>query len=167
MKHLVLFRAGEEWGFTLVELVVVLSLLALAAAISLPSGTSLRRSGETGAAAREMLLFLKMARWTAIVSGTPTRLASFARRDDPATWYVMERLLDTVWIPEAETHRLPEHVRMKTTGAAVKEFTPRGTSVMGSILLEGEGGAVYRISFNPATGRVRLYREGEEVGHDR
>jgi hypothetical protein len=37
---------------------------------------------------------------------------------------------------------------------------------MGSIILTGPGGARYRLSLNPATGRVRLYRGKEEVGDE-
>lgn len=166
MTGLILIPAGERAGFTLLELVVVLSIVALAAVISVPSITSLRRSGEAGAAAREMLLTMRMARWRAIVSGSSTRIATFARQGDSAVWYVVERQDGAVWIPEGDGHRIPEAVRTRTTGHAVKHFTPRGTSSMGSIIFEGAGGGFYRLSLNPATGRVRLYRGESEVGHD-
>jgi len=37
---------------------------------------------------------------------------------------------------------------------------------MGSIIFEGASGGSYRLSMNPATGRVRFYRGDEEVGRD-
>lgn len=163
---MILIPAGGRAGVTLLELVVVLSIVALAAAIAVPSITSLRRSGEAGAAAREMLLTMRMARWRAIVSGSSTRIATFSRQGDTAVWYVVERQDGAVWIPEGDGHRIPEGVRTRTTGQAVKHFTPRGTSSMGSIIFEGAAGGSYRLSLNPATGRVRLYRGESEVGYD-
>jgi len=166
MSGMILIRAGEKTGFTVLELVVVLSLLALMTVVTMPSVMSLRRAGDAGMAAREMLLSLKMARWKAIVSGSPTRLATFAKRGDSAVWYVIERQEGAIWIPDGEGHRIPEGVRTRTTGHAVKSFTPQGTSSMGSVIFEGEGGASYRLSLNPATGRARLYRGDQEVGYD-
>lgn len=160
-------RHGARPGFSLLELVVVLSIVALATAIAAPAIRSLSRSGQTAATAREMLLCLKIARWKAIVSGCRTRLTTFSRMGGGVLWYVMEKEDGAVWIPEGERHRVPEGVRIRTTGPEPKVFNPNGTSSMGSIVLSGAGPQAYRLSFNPAVGRVRLYRGGYEVGYGR
>jgi prepilin-type N-terminal cleavage/methylation domain-containing protein len=161
-----LVGAGEGRGFSLLEVVVVLSVVAVAAAVTMPAVGSLSRAGNTQSAAREMYLCLKIARWKAIVSGCRTRLATFARRGDSAVWYVIERQEGTVWIPMGEGHRVPDGVRIRMTGPISKQFTPEGTCTMGSIIFEGASGGSYRLSMNPATGRVRFYRGDEEVGRD-
>jgi len=166
MNGLIIIPADGRAGVTLLELVVVLSIVALAAAVTVPSIASLRRSGEAGAAAREMLLTMRAARWRAIVTGSPTRIVTFARQGDSAVWYVVERQDGAVWIPEGAGHRIPEGVRVSTTGPAVKHFTPRGTSSMGSVVFQAAGGGSYRLSLNPVTGRARLYRGESEVGYD-
>jgi prepilin-type N-terminal cleavage/methylation domain-containing protein len=166
MNGMLLVRAGERTGFSLLEVVVVLSIVALAAAVAMPAVGSLRRGRDTRSAAHEMYLCLKMARWKAIVSGCRTRLATFARQGDSAVWYVIERQEGTVWIPEGEGHRVPDGVRIRMTGPVSKQFTPEGTCTMGSIIFEGASGGCYRLSMNPATGRVRFYRGDEEVGRD-
>jgi prepilin-type N-terminal cleavage/methylation domain-containing protein len=166
MNGLILIPTGGRAGVTLLELVVVLSVVALAAAVTVPSVSSLRRTGEAGAAAREMLLTMRAARWRAVVTGSSTRIVTFARQGDTAVWYVVERQDGAVWIPEGAGHRVPEGVRMTTTGPAVKHFSPRGTSNMGSVVFEAAGGGSYRLSLNPATGRARLYRGENEVGYD-
>lgn len=144
------------------EVLIVLSLAALAAALFAPHLRTFSRGCETAAVAREMLLSMRAAHWKAILSGRRTRLSTFARKGDPALWYVIEEEEDGVWIPESPDHRIPEGVLMRATGPGTKVFNPDGTSSMGSIILEGAGGASCRLALNPLTGRVRFYRGESE-----
>ncbi len=150
-------------GFTLMEVLVALSLAALATALFTPHLRTFSRRNETAAAAREMMLCMRSAHWKAILSGCRVRLSTFSRKGDPALRYVIEKDEDGLWIPEAVDHRIPEGVLMRATGPGTKIFNPDGTSSMGSVILEGAGGASYRLALNPLTGRVRFYRGGTEL----
>ncbi len=151
-------------GYSLLELVVVLSIAALAAVISFPSLRIFSGEGRPGPAAREMLLTMRMARWKALSSGRGARLAIYEQKADESARYVVEREKGSAWVVEGRPHFLPGGVEVKTTGPALKVFYPNGTCSMGSVIFSGPGGARYRLSLNPATGRIRLYRGEEEVG---
>jgi prepilin-type N-terminal cleavage/methylation domain-containing protein len=153
-------------GYSLPELVVVLSIAALAAAVAFPGLLVFSSEGRPGPAAREMLLTMRMARWKALSSGCRTRLAIYGRNGEEKARYVVEREEESAWVAEGGTHSIPEGVEVKTTGPALKVFYPNGTCSMGSVILTGTGGTRYRLSLNPATGRARLYRGGEEVGNE-
>lgn len=155
-------KAGR--GFSLVELVIVLGILLLALALAGPGVKSFVKGREASAAAREMLLCLTAARWKAVVSGRPVRLSTAAGASGEAIWYFLEKQRETGWEREGDRHRLPAGVRLTSTGPPVKVFHPNGTSSFGSLILTGEGGGRHRLSLNPATGRVRLWRGEKEVG---
>ncbi len=153
-------------GYSLLELVVVLSIAALVAAISLPGLQLFSGAGRPGPVAREMLLTMRMARWKALSSGCRTRLAIYGQSGDESARYVVEREEGSAWVADGGVHPLPDGVEVRTTGPALKVFYPNGTCGMGSIILTGPGGVHYRLSLNPATGRVRLYRGEKEVGDE-
>jgi prepilin-type N-terminal cleavage/methylation domain-containing protein len=153
---LVAEKMGKR-GFSLVELLVVLGLLLLTLALAVPGFRSLVRGGETERAARDMYLALRVARWKAVASGCRTRIVPAGGA------YRMEREGEGRWVADGKIHRLPKSVGLWTTGPADKIFNPNGTCSMGSIVLTGEGGRRSRLSLNPATGRVRLWRGGREV----
>lgn len=166
MDNMLFFRIEGRPGFTLLELLFLLSLAALLATLIAPSLRSYGRQGETTAAAREMLAVMQAAHWKAVLSGRRVRLAQYTRRGDRALWYVMEREEGGVWLPVGEGHRIPERVRMSTKGSPVKVFNPNGTCSMGSVSLTGPGGKSCRLALNPLTGRVRLYRGDREDGSE-
>jgi prepilin-type N-terminal cleavage/methylation domain-containing protein len=153
-------------GYSLLELIVVLSIVALAAAIALPDLQIFSGAGRPGHAAREMLLTMRMARWKALSSGRGTRLAIYGREAGESARYVVEREEGSGWVAEGRAHLLPAGIEVRTTGPARKVFYPNGTCSLGSVIFTGPGGARYRLSLNPATGRVRLYRGEEEVGNE-
>lgn len=150
-------------GFSLVELVLVLGMLLLAAALALPDLHSLTRGRETEKAAREMLMALRIARWRAAASGYRTRISTGGAEGGRQPGYVMEREVRGRWVADGKRRRLPEGVDLWTTGPSAKVFNPNGTCSLGSIVLSGDGGRRYRLSLNPATGRVRLWRGEKEL----
>ena len=153
-------------GYSLLELITVLAVIALAGAIAFPGMRGYPAYGRPGPAAREMLLTMRMARWKALSSGRGTSLAIYGRETGEGPRYVLEREEGSGWVAEGRSHPLPDGVEVRTTGPARKVFYPNGTCSLGSVILTGPGGARYRLSLNPATGRVRLYRGEEEVGNE-
>jgi hypothetical protein len=88
------------------------------------------------------------------------------RRGPGGTWLLgTERQDGGSWVTEGEDRRIAAGVVLAVAGPAEKVFNPDGTCSFGSITLRGAGGAVYRCTLAPATGRVRLYRGDREAGH--
>lgn len=150
-------------GYTLVELVTVLAILATVAALSYPSLAGLLRGQEVEAAAIGVARQLRLAQWRAVVTGDRARVA--ARQEGGGIWrFLIERERGTAWVPDGEEQTLPAGTVVAIAGPAAKVFNPDGTCSLGSITVRGPGGAVYRCTLAPATGRVRFYRGDREAG---
>jgi type II secretion system protein H len=153
-----------EAGHTLLELATVVAVVAVAAALAYPSLAGLRRGQELEAAAVGVAQSLRLARWRAIAAGQRVRVAP--RRGSDGSWRIgTEReAAGGGWVDDGEARRVPPGAILAVAGPAEKVFNPDGTCSFGSIALRGEGGAVYRCTLAPATGRVRLYRGDREAG---
>jgi hypothetical protein len=109
---------------------------------------------------------LRLAQWRAAATGARVRVAP--NRTADGVWrFHLEREEGGGWLPDGEEQALPRGTVVAIAGDAVKVFNPDGTCSFGSITLRGPGGAVYRCTLVPATGRVRLYRGDREVGRGR
>ncbi|MFO1152199.1 MAG: GspH/FimT family pseudopilin [Rhodospirillales bacterium] len=138
-------------GFTLLELVVVLIVMALVAAVATP--TLIGRSGSTQAqvAAREMAAALRQARSSAIGANVDV---AFAVDADARTYAIEGR----------PPHRLPgdlaislivaDSERLSRTAGAIR-FFPDGSSTGGDIAVVSAAGTfVVRVDW--LTGQVRI-----------
>ena len=143
-------RAGKgKRGFSLLELMVVLSLMGVAAVIALPSLESGIRKREVRRSVLSLAAVARDLRRRAIDEGMLKQLIVSPREDS----YLASG---------AEIVRLPEAV--KITGVAGGEpmgnrltqfvFFPNGSMVGGAIELSDKKGATYRIRFEPLVGRV-------------
>lgn len=143
-------RAGKgKRGFSLLELMVVLSLMGVAAVIALPSLESGIRKREVRRSVLSLAAVARDLRRRAIDEGMLKQLVVSPREDS----YLASG---------AEIVRLPEAV--KITGVAGGEsmgnrltqfvFFPNGSMVGGAIELSDKKGATYRIRFEPLVGRV-------------
>jgi prepilin-type N-terminal cleavage/methylation domain-containing protein len=155
--------ASGESGHTLIELAAVVAIVAVAAALAYPSLAGMRRGQQLEAAAVGAAQCLRLAHWRAIVSGRRVRVAP--RRAPDGAWLLgTEREAGASWVSEGEDRRIDAGVVLAVAGPPEKVFNPDGTCSFGSISLRGEGGgAVYRCTLAPATGRVRLYRGDREA----
>ena len=142
-------RAGVQ-GFTLIELVVTMLVLALAAAVVAPpvgrTVESLRLRGEVAA----VTSFLRAARERAIT-----------RRD--AVEVVVEadgRALVLRHGTESEAVRRLSALRIDVDppGAPPLTFLPYGATTGGRFRLEAPGAVVYTVTVEPFTGRVAAAR---------
>ena len=136
-------RGGNNRGFTLIEILVVLAIIALAAGLALPMLG--KRGPATGleAATGEIQAALRSARSSAIAEGRP-----IAFRGD-AGGYWLDRF----------HYRLPaaELVRVRTTGGSRVSFFPSGGSSGGHILVESAVGK-RELAVDAVTGRASLIR---------
>jgi len=153
----------REAGYTLLELVTVVAIVALAAAMAYPSFAGLRRGQELEAAAVGLTQQLRQARWRAAVTGARVRVAP-ARAADGTWHFRVERERGTGWVPDGSEQSIPRGTVVAVAGTAEKVFNPDGTCSLGSITLRGARGEVYRSTLAPATGRVRFYRGEREAG---
>jgi prepilin-type N-terminal cleavage/methylation domain-containing protein len=70
-------------GYTLVELVAVLAILAMAVAVALPAAAMLRDGGRAAAGARTMATLLSAQRWKSVATH---RVRGLQFRKDPSGW---------------------------------------------------------------------------------
>jgi type II secretory pathway pseudopilin PulG len=144
------------------EVLVVLLLAGMLAGLAFPALRSLRVTSEAGAEARRMYAVLRTARWKAISAGARTRVLT-TRVDSGGISYVVQKREGAGWKTDGDIYRTAPGLTVDVTGPAAKVFTPRGTCSFGGIEIRGRTGVPYRLSLNPATGRVRLRRGGRDL----
>lgn len=163
-------RASSRRGFTLIELIVVLAILGIAAAFILPpfgSGLSHWRLQGT---VREVATLLKFARTQAVASMRPLQVVL----DRPRRLFWLDNAHAPSLVDPAQAeHRklrlyaLPEGVRFGDIAtdnfdAEVQQFRivffPRGSSSGGKIELLDKRGRGYWVSVDSATGRAGVTR---------
>ncbi len=156
----------RDGGYTLVELITVVAIVAVASAMAYPALAGLRRGQELESAAVGLTQKLRLAHWRAVVTGRRVRVS--ARQLDDGAWlFRVEREQGADWVPDGEEQPIPRGTIVAVAGAAEKVFNPDGTCSLGSITLRGADGGVYRCSLAPTTGRVRFYRGDREAGRGR
>jgi general secretion pathway protein H len=164
---------GIPPGVTLLELVVVLTLLAAALAIALPSfGTGLRRWRLEGAA-REVATLLKFARTQAVA-----RQAAYQ--------VLLDRERRVYWLDVADRPALTDPAQAEARGIRLSAlpdgiafggirvggapqagdragvtFFPRGNSAGLELEIRGGGRPGYRIVVDPVTGQTRILRPAD------
>ncbi len=142
----------RQGGFTLVELLVVLAILALAYALAVPSMSTAVGGARRDAEARALVAALREARSTALVTGREVRFTL-----DPA---------DRSWRFGDRRGRIDEQLRLTLelppggrddAGRPFIAFFPEGGSTGGRMALADAGGSA-QIQVNWLTGRVGLAR---------
>ena len=138
-------------GFTLVELVVTLFILALAVGVAAPSIARGVDTVRTRAEAGGVATFLRAAREKAIIHNQ-----SYEVRVRPAEGLVELRTGDAV----SATKRLAAGVRVTADppSAGTITFLPQGLTNGGRLRVEMPGRQGYLITVNALTGRVSTQR---------
>jgi prepilin peptidase dependent protein A len=142
-------------GFTLLELLIVLSLGALLAGAALLNGPRLLAGWRLGAAARQIVMDLKLARARAILSSATHRV-HFAV---PGATYCHERQSPSgTYDPIAPATGLPSDVSIAacTAAGAGISFRPRGNAgAFGTVTLRNAYGDQRTVVVD-IVGRVRV-----------
>lgn len=143
-------RPGAPRGFTLVELLVVLALLALVAALVPPSFERLRESMQYRDTLRRVLGDLRTARQQAVGQGREVRFTI----DLPARTYGVEG---------KPPSSLPESLQIRFTAAQIEttsqqkvsiRFHPQGGATGGTVELVRASGAGTRVTVDWLSGAI-------------
>lgn len=147
-------RPCPHAGFTLIELVVVLFLLSLAAGLALPAVGRGVETLELRAQVAGFSAFLRYGREQAI-----TKRVTHEVRVDPEARQVT--LIPIGSDSPKARKQLSSRIQISAepSGARVVTFSPQGFSSGASFRLEAPGGRVYRVTVDPITGRVSNIRE--------
>lgn len=144
-------------GITLVELVMAIAVLGIVASLAIPSLSSLYAGYSLRSAAREIAVYLELAKMKGISSnreyrvefvGTTFRIARGNKASE-----------STSWTSETDYLSLPNGVTISLSLSPQDgnvEFNPEGTSDAGSITLQNSSGDRYQITLTSATGRVKV-----------
>jgi general secretion pathway protein H len=142
-------RAAEA-GFTLVELLVTLGLLALAYGMVAPSLGRAIGSSDMRIASRDLVAALREARSTAIVGGREVRFIV----DASAGAYGIGQARRPIPRGFDIAADVPDSRRLSQRVAAI-DFFPDGASTGGHVVLAVRGGARVALDVDWLTGRVR------------
>ncbi|HSB73894.1 MAG TPA: GspH/FimT family pseudopilin [Candidatus Methylomirabilis sp.] len=163
-------RRPAARGFTLIELVVVVAIVSVVFALTLPAlGDGLRR-WRLQAAVREVATFLKFTRNQSVTGRSP--LQAFLDRSRNVYW-VDKPDNPMLYTPDLAIQRgvrvfaLPTGIRFGEVTAADPDpaadrvgilFFPKGSSTGAAVQILDDRGRAYRISVDPVTGRARIER---------
>ncbi len=182
MRRRRLQPSGASRGFTLLELVIVMTIIAIAFFAVRPSLFRTLRSDRERATIRQVVAFLSSARTEAVARGRLVRVVFDGkaavlwaeRQADPDPQPVAtdgqeedyRNRFDVVALMGRERLVLPEYLtlsRLLLEGAMaplederMMYFFPDGRTTGASLLFEGETGQHYIIDVSPATGKVQL-----------
>ncbi len=146
--HFALCNAPQR-GFSLIELIAVMLLIALAAAIAVPAMDRAMRKREVKQSALGLAAVARDLRRQAINGGLPMRLTvspsenGYHASGKPPVYLSHELRISRVEGGEPIDNRLRQFV-----------FFPNGSILDGMIELSDRDGASYTISFDPLAGRV-------------
>lgn len=132
-------------GYTLVELVVVVVILALAGALAVPAVAAWRPPSDLDAAAARVVAVLSLARERAVSSGHQAELTV-----DAASQRAWLRPRDTSFVLE-----LPDGCQLSGSARDVMRFAPDGPS-HGSVPSLACGARRARVLIDPLTGTPRV-----------
>jgi len=163
----------RERGFTLVELLFTLAIIAIALSIASPAFTELLRNQRARTATHELRQAIDFTRESAVHSGRPVSIVAISGNWANG-WEVVVDAGNTgtrgEHTPPLATHEMLNGVRIlaDSTSSRYLHFTPRGNGIQpngafhsGTLTVCGEGSNHYRVVINKA-GRVR-----EEAGDTR
>lgn len=156
--------SARRRGFTLVELVVVLLLIAVATAVTAPAFLDEEpRLDDIDAATQRVSLLFRLARDSAVHAGTPVTvsidsithtawLVTGADAESGAAASNVPRPAGALHVTPGESLDLPASVRIEMARARARfRFMPGGAAFGDTIVLR-TGAAVRSITVNPWTG---------------
>ena len=158
--HTILSQAGRVKGFTLLELVVAIAIVALVLGVSAPSMQRLYQSAQYHGAVNDVVTLLSSARYSAIRKGRnedvlinpETRIIVVGKKEQP-----LPKNLQVEVLGARELNR---------GGAGVIRFYADGSSSGGYVKLQNDSGMGVQVEVDWLLGRVTLCHENCGDGTD-
>jgi prepilin-type N-terminal cleavage/methylation domain-containing protein len=144
----------DRRGVTLIELIVVMVIIAIAAALTIPNIGRWIPGYRLRSAARDVVSLMRSAQMKAVSSNTQFRV-SF---NDVNHSYILQRKSGEVWVDDGTVQTLPPGIQIVgiTLPGKNAEFNPNSTSSSGSVTLRNPKDAEKRIVLYSATGKIRV-----------
>jgi general secretion pathway protein H len=143
-------------GFSLLELLVVLTLLAVGAAVAAPAVGRAAAAASVRAEVGAIVAFLRAAREQAVTGGRALEV----RFDHESRALLMLRAPDDHGAGRPLRRRAVSPALRVLAGPAGVTFLPHGVSSGGRLTVAGAGGPSYLVAVDPLTGRVSMRRPG-------
>ena len=141
-------------GVTLVELIVVIVIIAIGAALLIPNIGAFLPSYRLRGAARDMVSTMRVAQLKAVSNNMEYQVVIAGGS------YVLQRNTGGVWISEGDTKTLPTGITISsntfTNPASNALFRPNSSSNGGTLDLDNTKGSQRRITVLPSTGRITV-----------
>jgi prepilin-type N-terminal cleavage/methylation domain-containing protein len=145
----------NQKGITLIELVVVMAIIAIGAALTTPNISGWLPNYRLRSATRDVVSIMRVAQIKAVSNNIWYRVTF----DTANNKYFLENSQDlgTTWTKEGEDQTLPTGVQFITTFAGnATTFAPNSTATDGNVTLNNNKGANKRIRLLGLTGRIRI-----------
>ncbi len=151
-------KAGNCSGFTLIEMLVVITVLAIMSAIAVPASQNIYNSYQLKGAVRQLYSDMQTARLKAIKEGRDWGL-KFA-----GSSYTVESIgPDGAWNTSDDEMIKAVDLAALYNGVSITvnvvndrvEFNPNGTAVSGNVMVSGYSRA-QTLCINSSTGNVRI-----------
>ncbi len=150
-------------GFTLLELLVVITLLGIMFAIGVPSWRAYQSSQQLISSTRDVVSMMRHAQGSAVSNSSTTRI-DFSANGKTVTEYLATTTLASTTATYTQVARIdfPNDVTVssssftaRTGGASASlYFFSRGTATDGRVVLRRGTGATHTITVEGVTGRV-------------
>jgi prepilin-type N-terminal cleavage/methylation domain-containing protein len=151
--------AGRDRGFTLIEMVFTMAILALLLAIGVPGWRAYQRAQEQSGSARTLVSFLRDAQVRA-VSEEVSYKAAFAADGKSVT---LQRFNGSTYVDAGQltptgttvTYSSPAFTQTDGSTQSYAIFRPGGSATPGSVKLVRRGSSkIYTVTVEGLTGRV-------------
>lgn len=145
--------SDSEYGFTLLEILVAITIVAIVLGVSAPSMQRLYRSSQYRGAVNDVVTLLSSARYSAIRSGGNKHVLVNPRTREITLGEKVKVLPDGFQIEVLGSQEL------NRDGAGVIRFYPDGGSSGGYVNLTDENGLVVQVRVDWLLGRVSVCKD--------